>query len=823
MYPAKLSLAALLVLFTSVGCSSEEKSCTDFCGNGAACVDGSCVAVSPCTPACGTGTVCQAGACVATLDSACAAGCKADEVCVATTGSAQCIAACGAGQAWDSSAKKCVATDAYCGAGQTWNATTQKCVPTEAYCGAGQTWDATAQKCVPGSALCGPGQTWNATKSICETTNVHAAALTGPFTKGQDVTAVCLKCHANAADDMLASAHYKWAGATPGLVDKTGAVQNDGSYGKKRGINNFCVAVPSNEGRCIECHAGYGDPAQKKAAYALPADPKNVDCLICHADLSTGYIKAQKNWGLADVKPTTGCTPACSATQVCLSIAGAPTCVTPAATDTAYQAKLSDVLQKAAVSVRKPARENCGKCHFYAGGADNVKLGDLGSPLAAPTSPSVDVHMGKATSPLTCSDCHAAQTGFRHNQIKGTGVSVAMVSEGAVSCKDCHATLSTTMHTSEHLAKVSCQTCHIPSFSRQMPTKTNWDWSFAGFKDCKYPGAPAEIVAACDTNPASANFGTAKATVSGVDMDYSWQKGVFQMKQSVTPAYRWYNGTGTHAFTTGALASFLPTEGVTPAQPISLAAPAATRTSAGAQVTPFKLMGGRQPVMKDGSFLITPHLFGAFGLWGTRPDPTLATTTTSTSTIPVIPTVSTAAPAAAKYGTWASYADYMVAVWNEVVTWGAAAAGQLSPVVTVPIGAAVHGTDGNVVVTAANSYAVGAKVFIMSSDPAFAPGIKTVSAASATSFTYKDDTLLAPAAAATSTVAFKAFKPLVHGVDWTWSYTEMLMNTNHEVMPKASALGAGNKCSDCHSASPKIPMCTLYAGAATKPFGVSCP
>lgn len=57
-------------------------------------------------------------------------------------------------------------------------------------------------------------------------------------------------------------------------------------HGKNDLINNFCIAVPTNEGRCTQCHTGFG--------YADDTfdfgDPENVDCLVCH-DQSGTYQK----------------------------------------------------------------------------------------------------------------------------------------------------------------------------------------------------------------------------------------------------------------------------------------------------------------------------------------------------------------------------------------------------------------------------------------------------------------------------------------------------------------------------------------------------
>ena len=47
---------------------------------------------------------------------------------------------------------------------------------------------------------------------------------------------------------------------------------------------------------------------------------------------------------------------------------------------------------------------------------------------------------------------------------------------------------------------------------------------------------------------------------------------------------------------------------------------------------------------------------------------------------------------------------------------------------------------------------------------------------------------------------------------WSWVETRMYMNINHEVAPKADAIGT---CTDCHGSSPVVPVCSLP--------GVTCP
>jgi hypothetical protein len=74
-----------------------------------------------------------------------------------------------------------------------------------------------------------------------------------------------------------------------------------------------------------------------------------------------------------------------------------------------------------AQSVGRPGRTNCGTCHFYGGGGDAVKHGDLDSSMAMPNK-QLDVHMGTdgrisdaaaATPPMpTISPAHLRHPGF---------------------------------------------------------------------------------------------------------------------------------------------------------------------------------------------------------------------------------------------------------------------------------------------------------------------------------------------------------------------------------------------------------------------------
>ena len=66
-------------------------------------------------------------------------------------------------------------------------------------------------------------------------------------------TSNCLVCHQDAADHVLLTGHWNWQGIAYNVAGHETEL-----HGKNDMINNFCIAVPSNEGRCSQCHIGYG-------------------------------------------------------------------------------------------------------------------------------------------------------------------------------------------------------------------------------------------------------------------------------------------------------------------------------------------------------------------------------------------------------------------------------------------------------------------------------------------------------------------------------------------------------------------------------------
>ena len=358
-------------------------------------------------------------------------------------------------------------------------------------------------------------------------------------------TESCLMCHKKEGMAALQMGHFKWEGKSNRVSGLEGEI-----IGKNNLLNNFCIAVPTNEGRCTQCHAGIGY-ADKTFDFE---DPANVDCLICH-DQSGTYSKA----------PTT---------------AGAP----PPTVD------LNVVAQSISMGA-EPQRKNCINCHAKAGGGDNVKHGDISTDLIA-TTREYDVHMGTDGANLKCTACHGAN----HNPEDGSynhgnaGMSLHSIYEGEMKqCDDCHGSQST-IHASTAAnpmfeqgwhERLACQVCHIPAIARKISTKTEWYWSDAG-QDKEAPIDPD----------------TGRPT-------YDKKKGTFVWKNNVRPVLRYSNGVWDRKVINK-------TDGYD-AEPIQLAVPHGDYNDPDAMIYPFKMMVGNQVVDPVNKTVMVPHLFGGKG------------------------------------------------------------------------------------------------------------------------------------------------------------------------------------------------------------------
>jgi len=353
----------------------------------------------------------------------------------------------------------------------------------------------------------------------------HRSRIKGPFISGPDVTRVCLQCHKQQAREFIKHEHWTWS-TTQSLPRRNKKIE----IGKKNGINNFCIAVPSNWPRCTSCHAGYG----WKDAFFDFKNIANIDCLVCH-DTTGTYKKDPKGAGM----PADGVD-----------------------------------LVKVAQSVGKTSRETCGSCHFFGGGGDHVKHGDLDTSLINPKR-TYDVHMGVDGLNATCQFCHQTTK----HKIPGQAMSVSTGGEKRVECGGCHhgkphkkATIN------KHSKSVACQTCHIPTFAKDNPTKIWWDWSKAGE----------------ERMPMKDEYGMET---------YTKKKGEFKWGKNEIPAYMWYNGKSDR---------YILGDKFNPQEPLYLTKPLGNLMDRNAKIYPFKVMKGKQPYDVENSYLVVPKVFDGY-------------------------------------------------------------------------------------------------------------------------------------------------------------------------------------------------------------------
>ena len=301
------------------------------------------------------------------------------------------------------------------------------------------------------------------------------------FKSGPEVTRVCIKCHTEAARQLQKTKHWTWEFLNP---------DNKQRVGKRNILNNFCITPQSNFAHCTKCHAGYGWVDDK---YDFTVE-ENVDCLVCH-DTTGTYLKAGDNGGLP--KETV---------------------------DLTYVAQ----------NVGKTSRDSCGACHFYGGGGNGVKHGDMDTSLTVPDI-ELDVHMDAVGEDFTCATCH------KHIEHKVAGSRYMMeaahtedyhlhrrerTEHNFAHCRACH---GNSPHKKEakarlnnHAKTIACQTCHVPRIARGgVPTRMTWDWSTAGILD--ESGEPF------------------KERKNG-NITYDSKRGTFTYAENVNPEYIWFNG-----------------------------------------------------------------------------------------------------------------------------------------------------------------------------------------------------------------------------------------------------------------------------------------
>jgi len=343
------------------------------------------------------------------------------------------------------------------------------------------------------------------------------------FKTPQDVTRVCISCHTERHKEIMQSSHWNW--------ERTGYVEGRGlaTIGKKNIINNFCIGASTNEQACAKCHIGFGMTND----HFDFSNAVNVDCMVCH-DNSDEYLKGS-------------------------SMAGYP----------ARSVNLTNV----ALSVGSPKKSNCGVCHFYSGGGNNVKHGDLEDRLLA-CDKEVDVHMAANGMDMSCVACHTAEK----HVMKGRLYSVSSDNNNRAFCEDCH---TDSPHLDDLLnrhTRVACQTCHIPYYAKVNATKMEWKWSDAGeLRD----GKPYSI----DNDDG--------------EHVYLSTKGSFTWEKNVVPEYVWFNGTADH-YVLGDTVAELPLV----INPLN-----GSYDDKRSQIVPVKVHRGDQIYDRQTKMLVQPKLF----------------------------------------------------------------------------------------------------------------------------------------------------------------------------------------------------------------------
>ncbi|HPS64780.1 MAG TPA: tetrathionate reductase family octaheme c-type cytochrome [Ignavibacteria bacterium] len=349
-------------------------------------------------------------------------------------------------------------------------------------------------------------------------------ALQKKFSTPQEVTLTCISCHTERHKEVMQTSHWQWS--TTEYYKNKGVV----SYGKMNALNNFCVSVNGSEGSCARCHIGYG---YKDNKFDFTKE-ENVDCLVCHST-DDKYVKGNGSAGY----PEEG-------------------------------VNLTEVSQKIGI----PKLENCGSCHFYGGGGNNVKHGDLEEALVN-ADKDLDVHLAKSGSGLQCVSCHSAE----NHKIEGKLYSVSSMNRNRLYCEKCHTDQPhDNSLLNEHTVKVACQTCHIPVYAKANSTKIYWDWSKAGrLKD----GEPIE-----------------EKDSLGNDT-YLSIKGEFKWGRNLKPEYKWFNGTADHYFFGDSITSV-------PVQLNTLNGQYSDRDS---KIYPVKVMHAKQPYDPELNRLVNPKLW----------------------------------------------------------------------------------------------------------------------------------------------------------------------------------------------------------------------
>ncbi|MEA3274513.1 MAG: hypothetical protein U9Q81_04305 [Pseudomonadota bacterium] len=332
--------------------------------------------------------------------------------------------------------------------------------------------------------------------------------------------ATCVECHQIEALDMHGSVHYQQGGAFPNVTNIPPDFVSAGERPAHAaadlvatGVNTYC-GTHENSPRftCAGCHVGNGRFPMAQSEFEL-LDPNsveaheqlaNIDCLTCHQELYKRFpdpaggfetlilenvsaladgtlvedpgqtVERTGLAGIPVVDPITQDFQFIPADPTNPDLASVPAALMPITADEAAQ------------MVHPTTRKSCLSCHAGAAGADGAKRGDLSSLLADPPA-TLDMHMSASGANLTCSDCHSdvGPNGEGH-RVRGRGLDLRPndVAE-RFTCENsgCHDdrphgdfSNSNGASKDKHAMKVACQSCHIPTYGKGIPTEVSRDW-----------------------------------------------------------------------------------------------------------------------------------------------------------------------------------------------------------------------------------------------------------------------------------------------------------------------------------------------------------
>jgi hypothetical protein len=316
----------------------------------------------------------------------------------------------------------------------------------------------------------------------------------------------CVACHQDEAEAMFGSVHYQQSGPTPNVPNIPGFAGERG-FGDI-GFNTYCgTHITSPRATCAGCHVGNGRYPQPTMT---PEQLANIDCLMCHQD-------AYQRTPAGPFEPYT-----------VLGSDGQPATIQipiEDATGFAYmpdEANMSISILEAARTVHPPTRASCLRCHAGASGSDGGKRGDFSSATVNPTRHS-DFHMSAAGADLVCTDCHAVGG----HRVRGRGLDLRPNdSPERFTCAACHTdrphgdySAYNGTRRDTHALKVACQSCHIPTYAKDVSTEMERDWTLPFFSPAACSGQGGwkpEETRASDVVPTYAWFdGTSNVIVLG--------------------------------------------------------------------------------------------------------------------------------------------------------------------------------------------------------------------------------------------------------------------------------------------------------------------